>query len=100
MAELKTILPPLGCDPAMFKPSQPCRLPGVYRGPEMQALLYLDIGAGTVNGGPHCQTENGPPGGLAQPSNRQAGGQAGRAPAPNPILTDVVPESPNRPPAT
>jgi len=42
--ELKIILPPLGCDPAMFKPSQPCRLPGVKRGPGVQALLYMDIG--------------------------------------------------------
>jgi hypothetical protein len=45
-AELKTILPPLGCDPAMFKPSQPCRLPGARRGLGVQALLYLDKGAG------------------------------------------------------
>jgi hypothetical protein len=44
MAELKTILPQLGCDPAMFKPSQPCRLPGFKRGPGIQALVYLDTG--------------------------------------------------------
>jgi hypothetical protein len=43
-AELKIILPPLGCDPAMFKPSQPCRLPGVKRGEGIQALLFLDMG--------------------------------------------------------
>jgi hypothetical protein len=50
MGELKIILPPLGCDPAMFKPSQPCRLPGVKRGPGVQALLYLDIaGRGALN---------------------------------------------------
>lgn len=41
--ELKTILPELGCDPALFKPSQPCRLPGAKRGDKVQSLLYLDI---------------------------------------------------------
>ena len=41
--ELKNILPQLGCDPALFKPSQPCRLPGARRGDGIQALLYLDL---------------------------------------------------------
>jgi hypothetical protein len=41
--ELKNILPNLGCDPALFKPSQPCRLPGARRGDKTQALLYLDL---------------------------------------------------------
>lgn len=58
MAELKTILPPLGCDPAMFKASQPCRLPGVKRGEGMQALLYLDLGPQTFNRAPNNSTEN------------------------------------------
>jgi hypothetical protein len=40
---LKNILPNLGCDPALFKPSQPCRLPGARRGDKTQALLYLDL---------------------------------------------------------
>jgi hypothetical protein len=41
--ELKIILPPLGCDPAMFKPSQPCRLPGAARVNKIQALIFLDM---------------------------------------------------------
>jgi hypothetical protein len=41
--ELKIILPALGCDPAMFKPSQPCRLPGARRGDKCQALIYLNL---------------------------------------------------------
>jgi hypothetical protein len=40
--ELRGILPRLGCDPALFKPSQPCRLPGARRGERVQSLLYLD----------------------------------------------------------
>jgi len=42
--ELKNILPQLGCDPALFKPSQPVRLPGARRGQKTQSLLYLDLG--------------------------------------------------------
>jgi hypothetical protein len=42
--ELKNILPQLSCDPALFKPSQPVRLPGARRGEKVQALLYLDLG--------------------------------------------------------
>lgn len=41
--ELRIIMPILGCDPAMFKPSQPCRLPGAIRGDKPQALLWLDL---------------------------------------------------------
>ena len=41
LAELKTRLPELGCDPCMFKPSQPCRLPGALRDGRYQRLLYL-----------------------------------------------------------
>ncbi len=43
LEKLKVILPVLGCDPAMFRPAQPCRLPGIRR-PETkrwQELLYL-----------------------------------------------------------
>lgn len=58
---LKDSLPVLGCDPTMFKPSQPCRLPGAVRRdgkphfegfslpegmshePTRQNLLYLDL---------------------------------------------------------
>jgi len=52
MKELRTILPELKCDPAMFRPSQAVRLPGVRRyqmdhGSSVfmgiQALLYLDL---------------------------------------------------------
>ena len=45
LGQLETILPQLGCDKAMFIPSQPCRLPGGSR-PDtgrVQSLLYLDL---------------------------------------------------------
>ena len=45
LAELKIILPALRCDPALFSPSQPVRLPGALR-PETgqtQSLIYLDF---------------------------------------------------------
>src|SRR5439155_23633912 len=41
--ELRVILPALGCDPALFKPSQPCRLPGALSNGRFQQLLYLDL---------------------------------------------------------
>jgi hypothetical protein len=51
-SELKLILPNLGrrgeqetLDSALFKPSQPCRLPGKTRGGKIQSLLYLDLEA-------------------------------------------------------
>lgn len=40
---LKQILPPLGCDDALFKMSQPVRMPGVPRGTKTQSLLYLKL---------------------------------------------------------
>lgn len=42
-AELQIILPALGCDPALFKISQPCRLPGAMRNGRYQHLLYLNL---------------------------------------------------------
>lgn len=40
--KLKIILTGFGCDPAMFRPAQPCRLPGVGRDTgRWQELLYL-----------------------------------------------------------
>ncbi len=39
--ELRVILPAMGCDPALFKVSQPCRLPGAKRGDKFQRLLWL-----------------------------------------------------------
>lgn len=41
--KLEIILSALGCDPAMFRPAQPCRLPGVKRpgAGRWQELLYL-----------------------------------------------------------
>jgi hypothetical protein len=42
VAELKAILPALRCDPALFKPSQPCRLPGADRDGKTQSLLFFD----------------------------------------------------------
>ena len=47
LRELRVILPALGCDPALFTASQPCRLPGARRGERWQCLLWLDLG------GPH-----------------------------------------------
>ena len=40
--ELRVILPALGCDAALFKASQPCRLPGGLRDGRFQRLLFLD----------------------------------------------------------
>ena len=42
LEELKVILPALGCDPAMFTPAQPCRLPRGVRDGQFQCLVYLD----------------------------------------------------------
>ena len=46
MDELRVILPALGCDAALFKASQPCRLPGAARGEKLQCLLWLDLEGG------------------------------------------------------
>jgi hypothetical protein len=43
LMELKSILPFLDCDPALFKPAQPCRLAGGLRNGRHQRLLYLDL---------------------------------------------------------
>jgi hypothetical protein len=43
--ELKAILPQLGCDPALFKASQPCRLPGARRDDRTQALVWFGGGS-------------------------------------------------------
>ena len=42
--ELQIVLPQLGCDPGLFKPSQPCRLPGVRRGDQYQRLIWIGEG--------------------------------------------------------
>lgn len=42
--ELKIMLPAMGCDPALFKPSQPCRTPGCWREDKVQSLVWLDGG--------------------------------------------------------
>ena len=42
LRQLQASLPALGCDPAMFTPSQPCRLPGALRNGRYQRLLYLN----------------------------------------------------------
>jgi hypothetical protein len=39
--ELKLVLPALGCDPKLFTPSQPVRLPGALRDGKHQKLVYL-----------------------------------------------------------
>jgi len=41
LSKLQKCLPPLGCDPALFNPAQPCRLPGAKRGERYQRLIYL-----------------------------------------------------------
>lgn len=43
VAELRTILPDLGCDTAMLMPSQPARLAGVKRADRWQRLLFCEI---------------------------------------------------------
>lgn len=40
--KLKIILPELGCDPALFKASQPVRMPGIMRGEQMQCLYWFN----------------------------------------------------------
>ena len=40
--ELKIILSALQCDPAMFNPSQPVRMPGASRGDKMQKLIWFE----------------------------------------------------------
>jgi hypothetical protein len=48
LAELKIILPVLGADPALFKSSQPCRLPGAFRKDtgRNQSLIWFDSKGG------------------------------------------------------
>ena len=43
LAELRVILKVLGCDPALFREAQPCRLPGAMRDGKVQSLLWLDL---------------------------------------------------------
>ena len=45
LADLKIILPELGCDPKMFNATQPCRLPGGWRKDKWQKFIYLEGGA-------------------------------------------------------
>lgn len=40
--KLKVMLPELDCDRALFKPSQPVRMPGVMRGDKWQCLYYFN----------------------------------------------------------
>lgn len=42
LEELKDFLPRLKFDPAMFAPSQPCRLPGALRDKAYQRLVYFN----------------------------------------------------------
>lgn len=44
LAELKIMLPAMGCDPKMFGASQPCRLPGGLRQGRVQRLIYSKKG--------------------------------------------------------
>jgi hypothetical protein len=46
LAELKVMLPAMGCDPKMFTSSQPCRLPGGFRDGRIQRLIYSVKGGG------------------------------------------------------
>ena len=41
LEELEIILPQLCCDPGLFRPSQPCRLPGATRDGKHQSLIYF-----------------------------------------------------------
>jgi hypothetical protein len=38
---LRQWLPGFGCDPAMFNPAQPCRLPGTLRNGQYQRLIFI-----------------------------------------------------------
>ena len=40
--ELQIVLPQLGCDPGLFRPSQPCRIPSALRDGKYQRLIYLN----------------------------------------------------------
>lgn len=40
VADLKLVLPALGCDKRMFVPCHPCRMPGVGRNGAFQRLIY------------------------------------------------------------
>lgn len=40
--ELQIVLPHLGCDPGLFRASQPCRMPGALRDGKFQKLIYLN----------------------------------------------------------
>lgn len=40
LEQLRYFLPALGCDSALFNPSQPCRLPGAVRNGHYQKLIY------------------------------------------------------------
>lgn len=42
LAELRMVLPVLGCDPKLFTSSQPVRLPGALRDGRHQRLVYLE----------------------------------------------------------
>jgi hypothetical protein len=44
LADLKIMLPVMGCDPKMFGASQPCRLPGGLRDGRTQRLIYSKNG--------------------------------------------------------
>jgi hypothetical protein len=43
LRELRTILPALKCDGALFQQAHPCRLPGALRNGKRQHLIYLDL---------------------------------------------------------
>lgn len=44
--ELKLVLPAYGCDPKLFTPSQPVRLPGALRDGKFQKLIYVNAEVG------------------------------------------------------
>ena len=45
LSELRIILPELGCDPAMFKAAQPCRIAGGWRQEKQrwQRFIWLNL---------------------------------------------------------
>ena len=47
--QLQVVLTHLGCDRALFRQSQPCRLPGALRDSKYQKLIYLDPDGGRGN---------------------------------------------------
>jgi hypothetical protein len=47
LGQLRVMLPAFGCDEALFRAAQPCRLPGAKRGDKTQSFVWLDLESNT-----------------------------------------------------